>query len=134
MLSNMLPLILLLSLFCVHSSDAKCCKSASGFLEFGSVVCNDGSTAGVCCGNGACNIFCCNCDRGCRGDRRGKRSVNDVEDLDHFANYDVNRDGVIDFSEANSKMGGILEHSKFYDLDLDMDGVISTNEFDEDLS
>ena len=31
-------------------------------------------------------------------------------------------------------LGGKLEYSKFSDLDLDMDGVISTKEFDEDLS
>ena len=145
-----LPFILLLSLFCVHSSEAKCCH---GRGYYGTMTCNDGSTAGACCGNGACNIFCCNCDRGCRGDSRRKRAVNDVEDLDHFANYDLNQDGVIDFSEANSKMGmyniryyeyiydihqlflgGMLDNSTFYDLDLDMDGVISTKEFDEDLS
>ena len=30
-------------------------------------------------------------------------------------------------------LGGMLDNSTFYDLDLDMDGVISTNEFDEDL-
>ena len=97
-----LPFILLLSLFCVHSSEAKCCH---GRGYYGTMTCNDGSTAGACCGNGACNIFCCNCDRGCRGDSRRKRDVDDVYDLERFANYDVNRDGVIDFSEANSKMG-----------------------------
>jgi len=128
-----LPFILLLSLFCVHTSEAKCCRGHSGGGDY-PITCADGSHAGACCGNGACNIFCCNCDRGCRGDRRGKRAINDVEDLERFANYDLNRDGVIDFSEANSKMGGMLDNSTFYDLDLDMDGVISTNEFDEDLS
>ena len=101
-----LPFILLLSLFCVHSSEAKCCHGR-GSWDAGMLFtkCNDGSIAGVCCGNGACNIFCCNCDRGCRGDSRRKRDVDDVYDLERFANYDVNRDGVIDFSEANSKMG-----------------------------
>ena len=144
-----LPFILLLALFSVHSSDAKCCRhfkngfcrEMTGYYEY-------------CCGNGACNIFCCNCAGGCRGDPpRGKRAVNDVDDLDHFANYDLNQDGVIDFSEANSKMGmyniryyeyiydihqlflgGMLDNSTFYDLDLDMNGVISTKEFDKDLS
>ena len=28
--------------------------------------CLDGSEATPCCGFGACNIFCCNCDDGCR--------------------------------------------------------------------
>ena len=106
-----LPFILLLSLFCVHSSEAKCCRGSHVGL-WGGLVCNDGSTAGYCCGNGACNIFCCNCDRGCRGDKRRKRSVNDADDLVLFATYDVNRDGVIDFSEANSKMGMYCIHRR----------------------
>ena len=43
MLSYMLPLILLLSLFCVHSSDAKCCPLYAGYPID---RCRDGSTQG----------------------------------------------------------------------------------------
>ena len=108
-----LPIILLLSLFCVHSGEAKCCKAT--WIHDGPTWfvtgkkpqaegCKDGSNPPLCCGNGACNFFCCDCDRGCRGDR-GKRSVHDFNDMEKFSSYDVNQDGVIDFSEANSKMG-----------------------------
>ncbi len=32
----------------------------------GTTPCADGSKNGFCCGVGDCNIFCCNCDNGCR--------------------------------------------------------------------
>ena len=38
-------------------SGSKCC---------GKSPCKDGSDKYACCGNGKCNIFCCNCDGGCR--------------------------------------------------------------------
>ena len=100
-----LPFILIFSLFFVSSSDAKCCDAECNFQWPYGKFCHDGTLPDVCCGRGPCNIFCCNCDRGCRGVSRGKRAVHDVDDLERFANYDVNRDGVIDFFEANSKMG-----------------------------
>jgi hypothetical protein len=30
-------------------------------------VCGDGTSPTPCCAHGKCNIFCCNCDGGCRG-------------------------------------------------------------------
>uniref|UniRef100_A0A915LBK4 Uncharacterized protein n=1 Tax=Romanomermis culicivorax TaxID=13658 RepID=A0A915LBK4_ROMCU len=30
-------------------------------------LCGDCTKATPCCGYGPCNIFCCNCDKGCRG-------------------------------------------------------------------
>ncbi|OQV11648.1 hypothetical protein BV898_14070 [Hypsibius exemplaris] len=32
---------------------------------YGFLGCDDGTT-GMCCGVGRCNMFCCNCDGGCR--------------------------------------------------------------------
>ncbi|GMR51253.1 hypothetical protein PMAYCL1PPCAC_21448, partial [Pristionchus mayeri] len=40
-----------LLLLTVLTADAECCKK-KGFLQ-------------GCCGNGKCNMFCCNCDDGC---------------------------------------------------------------------
>jgi hypothetical protein len=37
--------------------------------------CGDGSGATPCCGNGGCNIFCYNCDRGCRSSRSLERDL-----------------------------------------------------------
>jgi hypothetical protein len=43
---------------------ADCCPNALGA---GWTTCADGtSSGGGCCGVGSCNIFCCNCDGGCR--------------------------------------------------------------------
>ncbi len=33
---------------------------------YGGDSCNDGTRGTPCCGVGRCNIFCCNCDGGCR--------------------------------------------------------------------
>ncbi|OAK98479.1 hypothetical protein IQ06DRAFT_307583 [Phaeosphaeriaceae sp. SRC1lsM3a] len=38
------------------------CKPDATFSDF----CADGTKATPCCGNGPCNIFCSNCDNGCR--------------------------------------------------------------------
>ena len=46
----MLGLSFLLLAFLGHISDGVCCKRKPNF---------------GCCGNGGCNIFCCNCDGGC---------------------------------------------------------------------
>ncbi|KAK6516004.1 hypothetical protein TWF281_004594 [Arthrobotrys megalospora] len=32
--------------------------------------CDDGTLGTPCCGNGECNVFCCNCDGGCRTTRK----------------------------------------------------------------
>ncbi|CAG7834732.1 unnamed protein product [Allacma fusca] len=37
----------------------ECCYDSNG-------VCADGTYSTPCCGHGPCNIFCCNCDGGCR--------------------------------------------------------------------
>jgi len=42
---------------------AECCP---GMFLGGYQVCKDGYRTWNCCGKGACNIFCCNCDGGCR--------------------------------------------------------------------
>ncbi|KAF1847617.1 uncharacterized protein K460DRAFT_279871 [Cucurbitaria berberidis CBS 394.84] len=36
--------------------------------------CGDGTNGTPCCAHGKCNIFCCNCDGGCRG-RSMKRDL-----------------------------------------------------------
>ncbi|ETO18482.1 hypothetical protein RFI_18784 [Reticulomyxa filosa] len=51
-------------LSCGYQVSGECCKPIPGTR-----TCRDGtilSDWGGCCGKGACNIFCCNCDNGCR--------------------------------------------------------------------
>ncbi len=51
-----ISLLVLLCLFQLGKSE--CCDRAP---------CSDGTNGGgFCCGVGDCNIFCCNCDNGCR--------------------------------------------------------------------
>jgi hypothetical protein len=58
-------LLCILLLFAVSSpfALAECCGT-----PLGGGICEDGEYAETfgCCGVGACNIFCCNCDGGCR--------------------------------------------------------------------
>lgn len=66
----LLPLLLLVSLLSMQV-DADCCynhailspNDRNKVLDY---LCNDGTQSTPCCGNGGCNIFCCNCDGGCR--------------------------------------------------------------------
>ncbi len=101
--------LLLLSLIVLNQPDfsnAECCS-------------HDGNTG--CCGNGRCNIFCCNCDGGCnpsckfdgkllgdllfatgisiRRPTRGKRST-DTETYKRFIAIDSDLDGIISFNET----------------------------------
>ncbi|KAH7090754.1 hypothetical protein FB567DRAFT_546915 [Paraphoma chrysanthemicola] len=43
-------------------AQAECCDQTDGL----SGHCDDGTDSTPCCANGKCNIFCCNCDDGCR--------------------------------------------------------------------
>ncbi len=52
-------LILLILCELAQQSNACCTENANGY-------CGDGSRGTPCCGQGRCNIFCCNCDGGCR--------------------------------------------------------------------
>ena len=44
---------------------ADCCEPSCACDPFdGCLQCGDNSDPTPCCGNGACNVFCCNCDGG----------------------------------------------------------------------
>ena len=69
-----LVVLALLSFDLVEKSNAICCPaSGEGLFKrkcpFFQSKCGGGSCVpvGECCGNGPCNIFCCNCDNGCKG-------------------------------------------------------------------
>ena len=95
--------------------------------------CYNGDTSGDwCCGRGPCNIFCCNCDGGCKRGYydtsttpvwetmgrlseamagRKKRSIQDTG-MDYFKSIDLDMDGFVNFSEANNHFGKVFV--KFY--------------------
>jgi len=135
-------LVLVLTLW-IDNSVGICC---------GSGRCEDGTNSGPfrCCGVGACNMFCCDCDDGCikakeQGPRtRTRRPLNTYKnvlrnvkdfrsDLKYFASIDKNGDGKIDFSEAGIHLDG-LTSDMFNVTDKNGDGQISYKEFDKDLA
>ncbi|CAJ0917370.1 unnamed protein product, partial [Mesorhabditis belari] len=102
-------------------------------------ACCDHYKIGECCGNGRCNIFCCNCDGGCNqnchtdvdsiidnsakilGALRGKREVYQTTNaysqrrhtaIKRFSGMDENADGYITIEEAHQFLNetvGLLE-------------------------
>lgn len=67
---------------------AECCSSPA--------VCADGTQSGIwsCCAYGSCNIFCCNCDGGCRK-APTKRSWSDWANGDHGLHGVAEHDSVV---------------------------------------
>ena len=83
---------ILVSLAFVGAASAVCCPSN----RIG--MCADGTVGTPCCGVGKCNIFCCNCDSGCRQPRAYKRSKNLIP-VDLFGAIDTNNDNNINLEE-----------------------------------
>ena len=88
----------------VHSSNGVCCKAHRPVTT---AFCFDYTFPTPCCGYGPCNIFCCNCDGGCRTHKSRKvRSLDEDDDTrTYFQSLDLNQDGVIDFYEADESIG-----------------------------
>ncbi len=59
------PLYLMVLLSVSVPVDADCCRTHK-LDQNDNTICADGSDGTPCCGVGSCNIFCCNCDDGCR--------------------------------------------------------------------
>jgi hypothetical protein len=131
---------LLLWSMALQGVEGKCC--GKNLLEFiatrwGTGNCEDGSWGDPCCGVGDCNIFCCNCDNGCRGDRR-KRFFSSVgtdgssNEEETFQTMDEDGDGRVTEEEAINfmeKMGlGRLKHTSFLTYDKNNDGFLSLEE------
>ncbi|GMS96578.1 hypothetical protein PENTCL1PPCAC_18753, partial [Pristionchus entomophagus] len=108
-------------------------------------------TFSTCDGNGACNIFCCNCDGGCISPRLKiewwqifKRSITEESQADSRSllldSVDANGDGNISEEEGiNFLMNGTLSVSAKRDIlhdewlvkmDSNGDGFIQPGEFD----
>jgi len=129
----------------IDKSESACCK-AHKFTSDGPRYCQDGSrlanVGGYCCGVGPCNIFCCNCDGGCRRKSK-KRSLDQGDDmaltLSYFKFVDLNLDNRIDYAEVLEFKNISIASTDpipawFVEMDMDNDGKISPNEFDSDLS
>ncbi|CAG7710875.1 unnamed protein product, partial [Allacma fusca] len=91
--------LLLATVFVVQTS-SQCCglDAFAAFFNGGASTCDDGTTGTPCCGYGRCNLFCCDCNGGCRSSGRGKRQVGVTNN--HLTNtlksLDRNGDGGVD--------------------------------------
>ena len=118
----------------VTVANAECCGCPS------SGVCPDGTGCSgfSCCAHGSCNIFCCNCDGGCR--TRLPSIYQRIDSLHHtlgrFREIDTDGSNGIDFNEFTrffSRQPFIESHrDTFNSHDHNGDGQISIQEFDED--
>jgi hypothetical protein len=91
--------------------------------------CADGSVAvALCCGKGSCNVFCCNCDGGCKGSRsRGGGHI--FSEMAAYRMMDLNGDGGVDEEEAFTYLGHLYAGNfSFYNYDADNDGYLSLME------
>uniref|UniRef100_A0A914DQJ1 EF-hand domain-containing protein n=1 Tax=Acrobeloides nanus TaxID=290746 RepID=A0A914DQJ1_9BILA len=102
-----------------------------------------------CGGKGYCNIFCCNCDNGCKNldeaeshtQNRARRNPNNSYPSKILDFCDSNKDRTIDFKEAISCLNfSESETNKlrrniswFEQMDFDSDGFIQPGELDESI-
>jgi hypothetical protein len=120
--------ILLVAILCLalsYNVQAICCfTSTQGY-------CADGTIGTPCCGYGPCNIFCCNCDGGCRQPRSITKSftkeafgyylegkgIASPQVADYlFAELDTNKDGKIDGNEVATGKNTPVEKIPVKDL------------------
>ena len=119
--------------------DAECCYGT--FFYTRSYQCG-----GYCCGRGPCNIFCCNCDNGCKN-KNYERATGSLQNVSliadtHFRTIDIDGSNGITLEEAKmylknkTKLKRNVEISIQKDIrkmDTNNDGIISPQEFDESL-
>jgi hypothetical protein len=116
--------------------DAECCNPNKDYQYMGmmgtlATKCGDDTKPTPCCGYGKCNVFCCNCDGGCRSSRR--RSNPDeiaANDLATFGEIDLNKDGKVDADEAHKFVApkNLTQAFEFARYDLNGDGFLSLYE------
>uniref|UniRef100_A0AC34FL13 EF-hand domain-containing protein n=1 Tax=Panagrolaimus sp. ES5 TaxID=591445 RepID=A0AC34FL13_9BILA len=97
----------------------------------------------ACRGQGACNMFCCNCDDGCFDANFSvfKRSLPSKSVFTTFDDVDKNMDEKINFEEAETYLHSAgyntteMKNDKtwFESMDLNKNGVIDRREFDKSL-
>ncbi|KAF9630114.1 hypothetical protein BFW01_g295 [Lasiodiplodia theobromae] len=97
--------------------------------------CRDGSWGTPCCGQGGCNIFCCNCDGGCRSDNRklaSRATIDGAADADSFSVADVDGTGNLTLAQYTQYMGATEDDeiyvNWFKQHDKNGDGVVTPDE------
>ncbi|KAF2630906.1 hypothetical protein BU25DRAFT_446474 [Macroventuria anomochaeta] len=152
---------ILQSLFLVAAiapvSVLSCCGTGGTTLQClgkSTKVCDDLTSGTPCCGNGKCNVFCCNCDRGCRKSsnaigiteacnrifgstwRKTSRSLGELSDLEDdksvLAIADTDKSGDVSLAEYLQYMGQREDNAEYVNWfkqhDRNGDGVLSDDE------
>ncbi|KAB2573525.1 hypothetical protein DBV05_g7804 [Lasiodiplodia theobromae] len=128
---------------------ADCCSAGKCLQQMGwddegwcaKWACDDDTQGTPCCGYGSCNIFCCNCDGGCRragGAPAGRRSDMSPRDPESngsdeaFAAADTDKSGNITLQEYTNYMNvgsdSVKHIAWFLKHDKNDDGVITPDE------
>jgi hypothetical protein len=83
----------------------------------------------LCCGKGDCNVFCCNCDGGCRSDYT-LYGLSGVAEVAAYRTMDTNGDGRVDQEEAFAYLGHLYagNNFSFHNYDTNGDGYLSLTE------
>ncbi|KZP23352.1 hypothetical protein FIBSPDRAFT_1043047 [Athelia psychrophila] len=125
---------LIATLLLLSYTSAECCTPD------GSALCADGTYGFPCCGKGACNIFCCECDGGCRtSDSRASLSARNplgVVEADsckqRFSQADANGDGKLTFLEwaapSDTAADTAATAAKWADFDWEGKGYLTQEE------
>lgn len=119
--------ITLATIFVIACSLAKetageCCLRA-GIGE----LCPDGTAGTPCCSHGKCNIFCCNCDGGCR--MKNLPLSDDIETrLNTCASMKMSLEEFSSFAHKKGITGSQTITSMFNLYDVNSDGSIDRNE------
>ena len=121
-------------------ANGKCCDSCPWSRQ-----CPDGTHCSIvnCCATGPCNIFCCNCDGVCRRPSflwSVLHLANNPADnlnvaIERFGQFDTDQDGSVDIHElkqADISVPAYVQESEFERIDINRDGKITIEEFDED--
>ncbi|CAG7734546.1 unnamed protein product [Allacma fusca] len=113
----------------VNQVASECCELA--WKE----ECDDYEMGTPCCGVGSCNMFCCNCEGGCRTwdpNKMYKRQATSTDPYDKHRSLDINGDGDVDEADATYyvRQSRQTEGFEFSAYDKDGNGVLSPEEID----
>ena len=135
MLSKIILFSLAMIILYTGSCKAECCftEKTSGGYDFG--YCADGFRGTPCCGNGDCNIFCCNCDNACRKMRNfldlhtGKSEEDVFDEIDKDKDTFISKDEFVNALSHRTYLDKKALEEHFSHINKEKNGKMSFDEF-----